>query len=724
MNGYDSNIICRQNQDLKENIITISRKRSQRILMYELNKQLFDIPHELYTFFNLRQVNYARNRISCIPADIGRLMQLREINLAGNQIESLPNEITNLINLIYIDLRKNHITQLPNDIGNLVNLIHILLDNNDLEEIPPSINNIRGLQRLSINNNNLKFLPDMSNLSSLSWLHAKNNNIKTLPETFGHNMTNMKWMNLSNNNITSISPDLFNMYLVEILELNHNQIELLHDNINNLSSIQKLTLYSNNIKQIPTSIILLDTLLEINISKNFIQTLPKFNDNLINLNASNNQIEEVNGFSSSLTGVNLTDNSLLRLPSDIIQCKDLQFITINKNKLSYLPLELWMLTKLKIYNFADNPLFIGFVIPWWLLGMNWKISFKNFVELGTLTIAILLLLAGLLNNIVSDKQLFGYIMTPFIAIFLTFLGVCSTYIGYKSNISYTIQQIIRINLINLGAYISLCVEFVQLSSFAFIPDWDWPYKTKGMFNSTTFDIPQTFTIIVYIMTGLAFFLRIALEAPRFISWIYDKYNIVNRINITEILSFTSSVMYLSILTRLMNVFNCTYNDGNNIYLDADPTIMCWSMQHYIYVIPYILALILYYPSAVIGEPIWQQRNEYRRDIRYKPNYLYIIIQLKFLLVAVASFFSISRYQIIFVVMYILISFALLATNIIMKPSLPSINTIKNLIYTGSCVSSLCSAWISTLTYYSVAPFVTLVSCWGCLALYGIYKIFS
>src|SRR3989338_6131956 len=135
MNGYDSNIICRQNQDLKENIITISRKRSQRILMYELNKQLFDIPHELYTFFNLRQVNYARNRISCIPADIGRLMQLREINLAGNQIESLPNEITNLINLIYIDLRKNHITQLPNDIGNLVNLIHILLDNNDLEEI-------------------------------------------------------------------------------------------------------------------------------------------------------------------------------------------------------------------------------------------------------------------------------------------------------------------------------------------------------------------------------------------------------------------------------------------------------------------------------------------------------------------------------------------------------------------------------------------------------------
>ncbi|CAG9333810.1 unnamed protein product [Blepharisma stoltei] len=93
----------------------------------------------------------------------------------------------------------------------------------------------------------------------------------------------------------------------------------------------------------------------------------------------------------------------------------------------------------------------------------------------------------------------------------------------------------------------------------------------------------------------------------------------------DIMSILGNLLFLPIMTSLLSVFQCSKSIGDNLedsYMDIDCNQYCWTGRHLSYAISSIIALLIYFPLAVIYRPVWQSL-QLQQNLRCQPKYLLI-----------------------------------------------------------------------------------------------------
>lgn len=97
---------------------------------------LFEFPHQILSFKNLKILSLANNKIKILPDSVDTLKNLEALYLNGNNLEELPSTVGSLRSLQTLDLRNNYLKNIPSTIQNLKFLKSIFLQNNSINTIP------------------------------------------------------------------------------------------------------------------------------------------------------------------------------------------------------------------------------------------------------------------------------------------------------------------------------------------------------------------------------------------------------------------------------------------------------------------------------------------------------------------------------------------------------------------------------------------------------------
>ncbi|MFN0200791.1 MAG: leucine-rich repeat domain-containing protein, partial [Bacteroidia bacterium] len=71
------------------------------------DKNLTQVPKEVFYFTNLQVLNLSENKIKALPAELGHLKNLQVLNIYDNKVKMLPPEMQELTNITDLYLSQN-----------------------------------------------------------------------------------------------------------------------------------------------------------------------------------------------------------------------------------------------------------------------------------------------------------------------------------------------------------------------------------------------------------------------------------------------------------------------------------------------------------------------------------------------------------------------------------------------------------------------------------------
>jgi len=144
--------------------------------------KLTEIPREVFTLKQLKQLTLRQNKLSEIPKEIVYLPNLNYLDISYNQLSHLPFQMKDLALLRYFNLSHNYIKELPYEVQELVQLEHLDISHNQLVTIPSEIEALISLEYLDLSHNALISLPSVvAQLSKLQQLFVYPNRIQNIP---------------------------------------------------------------------------------------------------------------------------------------------------------------------------------------------------------------------------------------------------------------------------------------------------------------------------------------------------------------------------------------------------------------------------------------------------------------------------------------------------------------------------------------------------------------
>lgn len=131
---------------------------------------------------NLTSLDLSGLRLSEIPREVFTLKQIKQLIMKHNQLAEIPKEIIYLPNLIYLDVSHNHLTDLPFQMKDLAPLRHLNVSHNQIKELPYEIQELTQLGHLDLSYNELITIPsEIEALINLGHLDLSNNSLISLP---------------------------------------------------------------------------------------------------------------------------------------------------------------------------------------------------------------------------------------------------------------------------------------------------------------------------------------------------------------------------------------------------------------------------------------------------------------------------------------------------------------------------------------------------------------
>ncbi|MFN8672353.1 MAG: leucine-rich repeat domain-containing protein [Candidatus Sericytochromatia bacterium] len=377
----------------------------QKSIYEATNKNLKQIPDEIFSMLNLEKLDLSINKINKIDEKVFKLEKLKEIyfqynilenfpisnfelpviknievlDIGGNKIKSIPKEIENLVNLKSLKIGRNELKEIPDELYNLKNLEILYLGENDLGFISPKINQLTKLKELYLNTTNLKEIPiELFDLENLEILLLNSNNLENIPKEI-EKLKNLKELHLANNIKLEIPFDIINDYknpkrIINFIIKNDDisdSVEYIRNNENltsfpeevfNIINLQKLDLSKNKISKLPSSISKLKNLKSINLSENELMDLPNELTELTNLEEiylNKNRIYQLpNGMNKlkNLKKIFLFNNHLNEIPNEIFKIESLEVLYLNLNYLNKIPNKISKLKNIRIINLSNNQL--------------------------------------------------------------------------------------------------------------------------------------------------------------------------------------------------------------------------------------------------------------------------------------------------------------------------------------------------------------------------------
>lgn len=145
---------CESSIDLRgHNLCLIPRVITQKPLCFTLQylelsyNDFTEIPKEVCSLVNLRELYIQHNKVSYIPDELSSLDQLRRLGLAHNKISIIPQVFDKLLKLEWINLSGNEISEIPLFILWLSKLTSLRLICNPIGNVPREVY-IQGLGAL------------------------------------------------------------------------------------------------------------------------------------------------------------------------------------------------------------------------------------------------------------------------------------------------------------------------------------------------------------------------------------------------------------------------------------------------------------------------------------------------------------------------------------------------------------------------------------------------
>lgn len=159
--------------------------RVQRLNLTSLDLsglKLTEIPREVFTLKQLKQLILKNNQLPEIPKEIIYLPNLIYLDISQNQIKELPFQMKDLAPLKYLNLSRNYIKELPYEVQELTQLEHLDFSYNQLITVPSEIEALENLQHLDLSHNTLISLPPVvAKLPKLQNLFVYPNRIQNIP---------------------------------------------------------------------------------------------------------------------------------------------------------------------------------------------------------------------------------------------------------------------------------------------------------------------------------------------------------------------------------------------------------------------------------------------------------------------------------------------------------------------------------------------------------------
>jgi len=194
--------------------------------------------------------------------------------------------------------------------------------------------------------------------------------------------------------------------------------------------------------------------------------------------------------------------------------------------------------------------------------------------------------------------------------------------------------------------------------------------------------------------------------------------------IYSILWFLVNTLYFPVISVMLSGVDCTSYPTDNT-LDANPTIICFRGKHIGIIVCSMLAMIIYYPAASFA----QSQTQNISDIKFKPKIVFIMLQGKLILAAIAIFFTNYAYLYLSVVLVVQVAF--FGLNAYFRPCLVDwVNWLRAAFFALGIWATVCSfiaEGVKQTQTDSVIPFILFVVGWGFIGLgfpvmYVIYNV--
>jgi len=179
-----------------------------------------------------------------------------------------------------------------------------------------------------------------------------------------------------------------------------------------------------------------------------------------------------------------------------------------------------------------------------------------------------------------------------------------------------------------------------------------------------------------------------------------------------LLSFICSLGYTAILNTFFRTLACTYRDvGVAPYVDATPSVVCWSSTHGHYAALGIIGIIVFLPCSLATKPRYDLRlnnQEGAQEIFVKPTFALLVLMADTATAAVSTFCS--HYPVLIVLMTLLSTLLIVVAMYVSKPITPtSVQRVRYfchllIFWCGLC--GLLAALINSET--SLAPLIALL----------------
>ncbi|MGI8419204.1 MAG: leucine-rich repeat domain-containing protein [Candidatus Levyibacteriota bacterium] len=284
--------------------------------------------------------NYKMYRLTQLPQDKNNVCGL-EID-AGDNLKGIAPVSESLVHVDQLLIQDQDDANIPPEIGNLKSLTTVIIADNDGDmEVPPEIGDLNNLSHLTISKNEgLESLPiSVAKLTNLQTLLIRYNPKLKVPDSLV-TLAKLTSLTVVGENIKSLSPRVYLLSQLQILNYSLNQIATVSSDIGNMYSLQQINFLGNNLYAFP-AVDKLQNLQLIDLSYNHLTKLPSGVTKLkkvTSLHASDNQLTDqaVADISrlTKLISLDLGDNKLTKVPSGIENIKSLQYIRLAGNNIN------------------------------------------------------------------------------------------------------------------------------------------------------------------------------------------------------------------------------------------------------------------------------------------------------------------------------------------------------------------------------------------------------
>nr|XP_022913358.1 immunoglobulin domain and leucine-rich repeat-containing protein 2 [Onthophagus taurus] len=322
---------------------------------------------------HMKHLSWTESNLTDLNRSIKNGENLESLNVSSNEIVLRNDTLKNFATLKILDVSYNKINDLPRHVFSNLFLTHLDLSHNELRVMPFQVfHPLRDLKILDISYNYIVTILDhfFKFNKYIEELYLNNNKIAKLTSNALEDLSDLKRLDLSNNSLTSIAKGLFDsLNKLEYLNLAGNPIvNLASGTFRSLQSLTHLNLSDNKLKQLTFGLF-------------------HFSQRIISLTLDNTQIETIHNTEllglPHLRHLYIRDNEFLKEIETYVfdDTPLIETLNISGNQLTFLPLSLSNLTKIKKLDISDNHWACDCRMFWFA---PWVEERKNIVEFSEL----------------------------------------------------------------------------------------------------------------------------------------------------------------------------------------------------------------------------------------------------------------------------------------------------------------------------------------------------